>query len=181
VLERRELLCFAPEGERPTSAGGAEVRVQAWAELLAYAQGSPYPSRRVLLSEALARFAAGGVLYSAGRAGRLARLGWRLSGAQGELAAELVRAGWLAPGGELLRLSPALADEDGALVACAARMLDEREGSASVLCVEHCSAAERTALEALGLRPLGRARLRRVLRAEPAWQTEPLSPARVAP
>jgi hypothetical protein len=43
--------------------------------------------------------------------------------------------------------------------------------------VEEAGPRERAELEALGLRVLGRARLRRVLRAKPAWQVLTLAGA----
>jgi CelD/BcsL family acetyltransferase involved in cellulose biosynthesis len=180
VLERRELLCFATSAEpRAARPAHGETRLDAWAELAAYSRSTPYPSRRVLLSEALERFADGGRLCTASGPRGLARLAWRLAPPRGELAEALVRVGWLAPEGVLLRVSPPLdgrADE-GSAGACVARLLAEDAGAAGVVVVEEAGPRERAELEALGLRVLGRARLRRVLRAKPAWQVLPLAGA----
>lgn len=180
VLERRELLCFAASGAPLQQPAGPPTELDAWAELLGYAASRPYPSRRVLLGEALERFADGGELCSARGARGLARLAWRLAPARGELAEALVGAGWMPPEGALVRVSPPFdGEERGALAACVARLFAAGAGAPCVVAVEEAGARERAELEALGLRVLGHARLRRVLRAKPAWQVFPRAASEV--
>jgi len=174
LLERRTLTCFAPPSAPLAVTAGTAVRVQAWEELSALEEPGPYPSRRVLLSEALERFSDGGILYSVHGSGGLARLAWRLPAPKGELAEALARAGWLPAGGELVRLPPALDARAAShpLPALLARALAEGAAPALVA-LEDCPADETKLLTSLGFRRLGRARLRRILRALPSWQLEP--------
>lgn len=173
LLERRTLTCFAPPAGGLAPASATVVRVQAWEELSALEAPGRYASRRVLLSEALERFSDGGVLYSLHGASGLARLAWRLPAPKGELAAELGRCGWLPAGGELVRLPPPL-DRHGQpalLLDLLARTLAECAAPA-VVALEECDEREQALLLAQGFRVLGRARLRRFLRAQPSWQLE---------
>lgn len=173
VLERRALACFAPPAALRAPEGGPAVRVQAWEELLALEEPGSYPSRRVLLGESLERFTDGGVLYSVRGERGLARLAWRLAAPKGELASELARSGWLPAGGELVRLPPPLDGQHAPtlLHALLAAALAESAAPA-VVALEECSAREHAFLRTLGFRPLGAARLRRLLRAPPRWQLE---------
>lgn len=174
VLERRTLTCLAPPPALHAASVARPVRVQAWEELLALEAPRSHPSRRVLLSETLERFTDGGVLYSVPGASGPERLAWRLPAPKGELAEALVRAGWLAPQGELVRVVPPLAATRApeALAALLERALGEAAAPALVV-LEDASADEAAALAALGFRVLGCARLRRLLRERPTWDLEP--------
>jgi len=174
VLERRTLACFAPPAVLPREPRAEAVRVQAWEELLALDAPASHPSRRVLLAETLERFTDGGVLYVLPGARGPERIAWRLPAAKGELAEVLVRAGWLAPQGELVRVLPPLGAERApdAALALLVRALEQAEAPALVA-LEDGRTAEAAALGAAGFRELGRARLQRVLRERPSWQLEP--------
>ena len=176
LVERRTLVCCAPPRAGLAPVQAPEVRAQAWEELLALEAPGPYPSRRVLLSETLERFADGGTLFSVSGARGPVRLAWRLPAPKGELAEALARAGWLASEGELVRVPAPFAggEAPGVLRALLARALAEGAGPALVA-LEECGADELSALVALGFRVLGRARLLRLMRERPSWQLEPVT------